>query len=155
MFTNENKTSNVNHVIFVIHSVISECEDEQDTWTDGREYVVIADNELGLTVHSFPTNPQHILNVGREVCIPADRDLLSILSLSDLLTEEHDLTIEDLVLTITKEREECFKEISPVPEPLILETEIPGWGTGVNPVFFGYYASPHPPQCRAGWELIS
>ena len=73
MFTNENKTSNVNHVIFVIHSVISECEDEQDTWTDGREYVVIADNELGLTVHSFPTNPQHILNVGGEICIPADR----------------------------------------------------------------------------------
>ena len=161
LFTNGNKTSNVSHVIFGIHSAISECEDEQDTltderkyaviaanklgftvhsfptnpqhildmggemcipadrdeqdtWTDKREYAVIADNELGLTVHLFPTNPQNILKVGGEICIPADRDSLSILSLSDLLMEEHDLPIEDLLLTITKEGEECYKEISPV-----------------------------------------
>ena len=37
--------------------------DEQDTWTDGREYAVIVDNKLGLTVHLFPTNPQHILDM--------------------------------------------------------------------------------------------
>ena len=73
-FTNGNKPSNVNHFIFGIHSVISDCEDKQDNWTDGREYAVSADNELGLTVHSFPTNPQHILDVGGEICIPADRE---------------------------------------------------------------------------------
>ena len=55
---------------------------------------MIADNEVGLTVHSFPTNPQHILDVGVEICIPADRDSLYILNLSDLLTEKHDLTVE-------------------------------------------------------------
>ena len=46
---------------------------------------MIADNELGLTVHLFLTNPQHILDVGGEVCIPAD-----------LLTKKHDLSVEDL-----------------------------------------------------------
>ena len=93
--------------------------------TADKKYAVIADNELCLTDHLFPTNPQHILNMGGEICIPEDRDSLSILSLSDILTKEHDLTVEVLLLTNTKEREECFTEISPVPEPLILETEIP------------------------------
>ena len=94
--------------------------------------------------------------MGREVCIPADRDLLSILSLSDLLTEEHDLTIEDLLLTITKEREECFKEISPVPEPLILETKILGSGTRVNSsVFLVTMPPPTPPMPgRMGFDLL-
>ena len=43
-FTNGNKTSNVNHIIFGIHSVISQRKDEQDTWTKEREHAVIADN---------------------------------------------------------------------------------------------------------------
>ena len=38
--------------------------DEQDTWTDGREYAVSADYEIGLTVHLSPTNLQQILNMG-------------------------------------------------------------------------------------------
>ena len=148
---------------------------------------MIADNELGLTVHSFPTNPYHILNVGGEICIPADRDSLSILNLSDLLTEKHDLTVEDpssgsnwqtglpwmklgtedmplspyQSLIIPREveeliKEECFKGISLVPEPLTLETEIPGLGTGANfSIFLGTMPPPTPPQCRTGWELIS
>ena len=66
-FTNSNKTSNVSHVIFGIHSVISDRETEHDTWADKREYAVIADNELGLTVHPFPINPQDILDVGGEI----------------------------------------------------------------------------------------
>ena len=55
-------------------------------------------------------------------------------------------------LTITREveeliEEECFKEISPVHEPLILETEIPGLGTGVNvSVFLGTMPPPTPPN---------
>ena len=64
------------------------------------------------------------------------------------------------LLTITREveeliKEECFKEISPVPEPLILEMEIPGLGTGVNISVFLGTMPPPTPQCRAGWELIS
>ena len=33
-FTTGNKTSNINHVIFGIHSVISEHESEDESWTD-------------------------------------------------------------------------------------------------------------------------
>ena len=40
-------------------------------------------------------------------------------------------------LTITKDvedliEEECFKDVSPPPEPLTLEMEFPGLGAGVN-----------------------
>ena len=63
-FTNGNKTSNINHVIFGIHSVISECEDKHDTWTDEREYTVVTDTELCLTVNPFPLNPEDILDLG-------------------------------------------------------------------------------------------
>ena len=64
-------------------------------------------------------------------------------------------------ITITREveeliEEECFKEISLVPEPLNLETEIPGLGTGANfSVLPDTMPPPPPPPCRAGWELIS
>ena len=64
-FTNDNKPSNVSHFIFGIHSVISDQETEHDTCE--REYAVIADNELGLTVHPFPINPQEILDLGGEI----------------------------------------------------------------------------------------
>ena len=61
-------------------------------------------------------------------------------------------------LTITKDleeliEEECSKDVSSPPEPLIPEMEIPGLGAGVETsvlhsvVLF--------PQCREGWELIS
>ena len=59
-FINGNKSSNANHVIFGIHSIISKYEGEQDDWTDEREYAMIADTELGLTVHPFPFNPQYV-----------------------------------------------------------------------------------------------
>ena len=115
---------------------------------------MIADSELGLTVHHFPINPQDILDVGGE------KEPEGAVNISDLLTKNHDLTIEDLStgsnwqtelpwmkmgiedmplspyqsLIITREveeliEEECFKEISLLPEPLTLETEIPGLGT--------------------------
>ena len=66
-FNNCNKMSNVSHVIFGIHFVIIDQENEHDTWTDKREYAVIAHNELDLMVHPFPINPQDILNVGGEI----------------------------------------------------------------------------------------
>ena len=46
MFTDVNKTSNINHVIFGIHSVVSEPERDDDLWTDEREYAMIADSEV-------------------------------------------------------------------------------------------------------------
>ena len=64
-------------------------------------------------------------------------------------------------LTITKEveeliEEECFKDVSPPPEPLIPEMEIPGLGAGVETSVFRNFIPPPPaPQCRVGWELIS
>ena len=52
-FTNGNKSSNANHVVFGIHSTISTYEDKQDNWADEREYAMVADEKLGLTVHPF------------------------------------------------------------------------------------------------------
>ena len=66
-FTKGNKTNSSSHVIFGIHSFIGEYEDEQDNWTDEREYDMITDDELGLTVHPFPFNPQDILDVGGQI----------------------------------------------------------------------------------------
>ena len=63
-FTNGNKTNNVNNIIFGIHSVISEPEDEYDTWTDEREYAIITNTALGLTVNPFPLNPEDLLDMG-------------------------------------------------------------------------------------------
>ena len=66
LFSNGNKSSNANHVIFGIHSVISNAK-EEDYWTDERQYAMIVDVELGLSVHPFPLNPQDILDVGGEI----------------------------------------------------------------------------------------
>ena len=64
------------------------------------------------------------------------------------------------LLTITREVEEliekeCFKDVSPIPEPLIPETEIPGSGTGVNVSGLHGTIPPPTPPMLAGWELIS
>ena len=56
-FTNGNKSSNANHVVFGIHFIISKYEDEQDDWADERECAMVADEELGLTIHPSPFNP--------------------------------------------------------------------------------------------------
>ena len=61
--------SNINHVIFEIHSVISELEDQNDTWTDEREYPVVTNNKLGLTVNPFPLNPEDIIDLGGELVL--------------------------------------------------------------------------------------
>ena len=66
-FTNVNKTSNVNHIIFGIHSVIREPEYNDESWTDEREYAIITDSDLGLTVNPFPLNPDDLLDVGGQV----------------------------------------------------------------------------------------
>ena len=59
-------------------------------------------------------------------------------------------------LTISQDVEECFKDISPPPKPLIPEMEIPGLGAGVeNSIFHSAVPPPPFPQCRVGWELIS
>ena len=62
-FTNGSKSSNANHVIFGIHSAIRNTEEEDD-WADERQYAMITNVELGLTVHPFPLNSQDILDVG-------------------------------------------------------------------------------------------
>ena len=65
-------------------------------------------------------------------------------------------------LTITKEveeliEEECFKDVSPPPEPLIPEMEIPGLGAGVETSVF--HSVVPPPPCppmpgRMGVDLL-
>ena len=65
-------------------------------------------------------------------------------------------------LTITREVEELideeksFIDMSPLPEPLILETDIPGLGTGVNvSIFLGSMPPPTPPMPgRMGVDLL-
>ena len=77
-------TSNFNHIIFEIRSVISEPEDEHDTWTKEGEWTVISDTEPGSTTwsNSAPLNLENSPDVGGEMCIPANP-----------LTSKHDLTI--------------------------------------------------------------
>ena len=58
-------------------------------------------------------------------------------------------------LTITKEveeliEEECFKDVSPPPEPLIPEMEIPGLGAGVETSVLHSVVPPPPPSPNAG-----
>ena len=67
LLTNGNKSKNANHVVFGIHSIISKYEDKQDDWADERECAMVADEEVGLTVHAFTFNPQDILDVGGEI----------------------------------------------------------------------------------------
>ena len=74
-FTNGNKTSNINHVIFGIHSVIREPDIEDEFWTDEREYALITNSELGLTVNPFPLNPDDLLDVGGQI-IPDFEELV-------------------------------------------------------------------------------
>ena len=54
-FTDANKTSNINHVIYGIH------EHHVELWTDEQEYAMITDSELGLSVNPFPLNPADIM----------------------------------------------------------------------------------------------
>ena len=61
-----NKSSNTNNVIFGIHSTIRNTQEEDD-WTNERQYPMFTDVELGLTVHPFPINSLDILNVGGEI----------------------------------------------------------------------------------------
>ena len=73
-FTNGNKFSNANHVIFGIHSANRKTEEEEKRADEGQ-YAMITDVELGLTVHRFPINPQDILNVGG-IVVPDFEELI-------------------------------------------------------------------------------
>ena len=68
-FINGKKISNINHVIFGIHSVIGESEIEDKSWTDEREYAIVVDSELGLTVNPFLLNPCDLLDVGGQIIL--------------------------------------------------------------------------------------
>ena len=46
---------------------ISEPEIEDESWTDEREYALITNSELGLTVNPLPLNPDDLLDVGGEI----------------------------------------------------------------------------------------
>ena len=65
-FTNVNKSSNANNVVFGIHSITSNFEDEQDDCSNERVSAMVADELLGLAVHPFPFHPQDILDMGEE-----------------------------------------------------------------------------------------
>ena len=108
--------------------MVREPEHDVELWTDEREYAMIPNSELGLTVNPFPLNLADIIDVGGRV-VPdfeelADRDTVGMpLSSYQSLTITKD--VEDLI------EEECFQNISPPPEPLTPEMEFPGLGVGV------------------------
>ena len=66
-FTDANKMSNINHVIYGIHSMIREPEHDVEQRTDEREYAMITNSEIGLSVNPFPLNPADIIDVGGRV----------------------------------------------------------------------------------------
>ena len=63
-FTNGNTSSNANHVIFGIHSILFA---PMKTNTIIRLIRDIPEEELGLIVHPFPFNPQDVLDVAGEI----------------------------------------------------------------------------------------
>ena len=66
-FRNGNKTSNINHIIFGIHSLTSEPEIEDESWTDEREDAILTNSELELTVNPFPLNPDNLLDLVEQI----------------------------------------------------------------------------------------
>ena len=115
---------------------------------------MIIKSELGLTVPPPPLNLADIIDMGGRVSSDleelVDYDMTGMpLSLYQSVIIIKD--VEDLI------EGECFKDISPPPEPLTPEMEFPGLGVGVNGGIY-YSSVPFPsPQIsgRAGWELIS
>ena len=57
-------------LIFGIHSVISEPEDEHDTWTDEGGCGMISNTELRLTGNLVPLNLENLPDVGGEIWDP-------------------------------------------------------------------------------------
>ena len=66
-FTTGNKTSNINHVIFGIHSVIGEHEGEDESWTDNQ----LSDHPcvLGVICNNDQVND---INPGAEIEVNRD-----------------------------------------------------------------------------------
>ena len=101
-------------------------------WTTGRNYLPLyhVDGELNLT---DLLTKKHDLTVED---LSTGSNWQAGLPWMKLGTEDMPL-FPYQSLTITREveeliEEECFKDVSPTPEPLIPEMEIPGLGAGVN-----------------------
>ena len=124
-------------------------------WTTGRDYLPLyhVDGELNL---SDLLTKKHDLTVED---LSTGSNWQAGLPWMKLGTKDMPLFPHQL-LTITREveeliEEECFKDVSPIPEPLFPEMEIPGLGTGVNASVLHSIIPPPTPQCRVGWVLIS
>ena len=95
-------------LFFGIHSVISEPEDEDDIWTDEREYTLITNVELGLTVNPFPLNPEDLLDVGGEI-IPNFEELVDscnhIMEEFDSGYSQHFCGVHKTIIPIARMRE--------------------------------------------------
>ena len=122
-------------------------------WTTGRDYLPLyhMDGELNLSDLLMKKHDLMVEDLSTGSNWQAGLPWMK-LGTKDMPLFPHQL------LTITREveeliEEECFKDVSPIPEPLIPEMEIPGLGTGVL-FSIVLYLSP-PPQCWERWELIS
>ena len=106
-FTNGNESSNANHVIFGIHSAIRNTE-EEDNWTDERQYALITEVELGLTVYLFPINPQNILECGG-IIVPNFEELVDsshhVLEELDPSYSQHYCGVHKAIIPIARMRE--------------------------------------------------
>ena len=116
-------------------------------WTTGRDYLPLyhMDGELNL---SDLLMKKHDLMVED---LSTGSNWQAGLPWMKLGTEDMPLSPYQS-LTITREteeliEEECFKDVSPKPEPSIPELEIPGLGTGVNvSVLHSIIPPPTPPN---------
>ena len=101
-------TSNANRVIFGIHSVVSEPEIEDDSWTDEREYALVTNSELGLTVNLFPLNPEDLLDMGGEI-IPDFEELVDscnhVMEEFDSNFSQHFCGVHKAIIPIARMRE--------------------------------------------------
>ena len=124
-------------------------------WTTGRDYLLIYHVDGAINLSDLLTKKHDLtiedLSTGSnwQTGLPWMKLGIEDMPLSPYQSLTINREVEELI------EEECFKEISLVPEPLNLETEIPGLGTGANfSVLLGTMPPPNP-RCRAGWELIS
>ena len=92
----------------MVHSVISESEIEDESWTDERVYAIITDAELGLTVNPFPLNPDDLLERGRQV-IPDFEELVDscnhVLEECETNFSQHFCGVHKAIILIARMRE--------------------------------------------------
>ena len=120
-------------------------------WTTGRDYLPIYHVDGTMNLADLLTK-KHELTF-RDLSTGSDWQ--TGLPWMRLDTEDMPLFLYQS-LTITREveeliEEECFKNITLLSEPLTLEKNIPGLGTGVNlSVSLGIVPSPPPNACKNG-----